>query len=692
MHTERFSALTLDAGGRDPSGRIGDRWPRAARAVLEDVGAVHVQDTGIRDLSDLLPLLPALGFGPEHQFRLGGRTSADVQQKWAAPGLRRMDWYPPDLYLLPNNEVQYRRCGPRRVLFACLTAPGSGGRIFLHSAKEVEHELQSLDPDLLKYILRFGLSIETGFLHRDHPLKPANYFQSWQERFQTDDPGEAAARARAEVDEYDACWWREEPDGPPTLMTRITFAGAWGGFLRFPRVALDPPCAQNGWRRFPLGDGRDLTPDEQEAIRTAFLRTRQGVPLRAGDLVLFDNLRYGHSRESFSGSREVYVGMAGELRDPPDLSRPAPVIVDCVPGLIPDRVPAPPGGSAPRSVPAPAALPRYHIPPGFDEPLPARTFDAAGAFADPERLDPAVLSAVLHSLDRYGAVHVQRTGLRLTGPGDLPLSLLHALGFGPDQAFPWGGLYSGRTSRAPLSRELRATDAYPPRLWLLPHNEILYQRDIPARILFFSAADAPPGTGGRTFVHSAARLYAWLRDAGSEGSALLEGLEAYGQIIEMGFLHEDHPSKPLNYLRSWQNRFQTSDYAEAEARCRDARHQFDGCWWRREPGGLDTLMTRFRVSLFHGAGEGRVMLFPRIELDDPAPHNGYRRYPRGDGRPFTDPELRLLISAFLATREGVRWRSGDLLLVDNLRYGHSREAYTGDRTIAVAMAGQVTLR
>ena len=30
---------------------------------------------------------------------------------------------------------------------------------------------------------------------------------------------------------------------------------------------------------------------------------------------------------------------------------------------------------------------------------------------------------------------------------------------------------------------------------------------------------------------------------------------------------------------------------------------------------------------------------------------------------------------------------GDLLLVDNIRYGHSREAYSGPRSVGVAMAG-----
>jgi hypothetical protein len=36
----------------------------------------------------------------------------------------------------------------------------------------------------------------------------------------------------------------------------------------------------------------------------------------------------------------------------------------------------------------------------------------------------------------------------------------------------------------------------------------------------------------------------------------------------------------------------------------------------------------------------------------------------------------------------VHYRAGDLLLVDNRRYGHSREPFEGPRSIAVALGGR----
>ncbi len=607
MRDERFSARVLDAHGAP-------RWAEVKRALREH-GALFVRNTGLRDVAGMQAVMPALGFAPEHQFSLGGRTSAATQEKWVAPGLRRMDFYPPDLYLLPNNEVQYRRTSPRWVLFGCLQPADSGGRVFLHDARAVE---AALPRELLAKLERDGLSIETGFLDAAHPLKAQNYFQSWQERFGTDVREAAMARALEQRDEYDEAWWRE--DG--TLMTRITLPARWSsGALRFPRIALDGPSAVNGFRRFG-----DFTEEENEQLRAAFFATREGVELHAGDLVLFDNERFGHSRESFEGVREFVVGMA----------------VDSPDAYVEARTFTTPGPN------------RYALKLDTSPDFSMRTIEGL----DFERIH--------REFTRHGAVLVRKTGLR-----ELTAETLKQLRF--DDTFPWGGMHSGRTSRRALTRELRATDAYPPHLWLLPHNEVLYQHELPARLLFFS----PSACVGRTFVHSAARFRSLLP------ASLLARLREHGFLIEMGFLDEHHPEKSKNYFRSWQDRFETNEREVAEARCRAATMQFDECWWRDS-----TLMTRIRVPAFHG----ETLLFPRIALDPPSILNGFRRYPLGNGEELSDDDVNALLNAFLDTREGAHWEAGDLLLVDNIRYGHSREPCEGPRDIGVAMAGRVKLQ
>lgn len=655
LRAARFSGRRLDLGGALQGSDV--------RHALELHGAVHVVNTGLETVEQLVEAMPALGFDEAARFELGGRTSAATQEKWVAPGLRRLDYYPPDLHLLANNEVQYRRSSPRWVLFACLEAPAKGGRALLHSAEAVERELRRTAPELLDRMQQHGLSIETGFLDRNHPEKASNTFQSWQERFGTDDADEALRRAQAKTDEYDACWWGDAR----TLMTRITLSAKWPDergvrHLRFPRVALDAPSARNGFRRFPLGNGEALTADQESLIREALLSTAEGLTLSRGDLVLFDNLRFGHSREAFEGERQVLVGMAGEVWDP--------AVSESVQLQLPRRdalEPLATDGS-------------YSIPPRLvrrEQRFSIRVFDAGGA------LDDATVALIEREFTRHGALHVRNTGITTDEAGGLPEATLRALRFGGADAFPWGGMSSGRTTRKALSRELRATDEYPAHLWLLPHNEVLYQRSLPARLLFFSAKRLTDDAGGRTFVHSAKLFEQTLRDLGGEG--LLDGLRRHGLLIEMGFVDDGHPQRHLNFFRSWQERFDTTDRDEAARRCRASTHQFDECWWRDEGGGHATLMTRIRVPAFC---DGHL-LFPRIALDEPSVGNGHRRYPRGDGVPFTKLEVDLLLHAFLETREGTAWGAGDVLLVDNVRYGHSREAYSGPRSLGVAMAGVV---
>lgn len=610
MRGDRFSARTFDARGSLNVVEV--------KAALREHGAVFVVNTGLRDVAGIQSVMPGLGFSAELQFSLGGRTSAATQEKWVAPGLRRMDFYPPELYLLPNNEVQYRRTSPRWVLFACLQPAVVGGRVFLHDAREVE---ALLSRDLVTKLEREGLSIETGFLDAAHPLKSQNYFQSWQERFDTDVREAAMARALEQTDEYDEAWWRD--DG--TLMTRITLPARWpSGALRFPRVALDGPSAVNGFRRFT-----DFTPEELAQLKSAFLSTRQGVELSAGDLVLFDNERFGHSREAFEGERHFVVGMAKD--DVSDRSYPS------FTGTNSNR---------------------YEL-----------KVDTAPTFSA-RTLHGLDFELIRREFERHGAVHVKSTGLRELSAADLK-----KLGFGDDAAFPWGGMHSGRTARRALTKELRATDAYPPHLWLLPHNEVLYQHELPSRLLFFSATPCI----GRTFVHSAARLQEIVQRRAPQ---LIDALKEHGFLIEMGFLDEKDPAKSQNYFRSWQDRFDTHDRELAERRCRESTLQFDNCWWHGS-----TLMTRIRVPAFHGG----TMLFPRIALDAPSITNGFRRYPLGNGAELTDDEVNVLLNAFLDTREGTHWEAGDLLLVDNIRYGHSREPCSGARDIGVAMAGKLRI-
>jgi len=63
----------------------------------------------------------------------------------------------------------------------------------------------------------------------------------------------------------------------------------------------------------------------------------------------------------------------------------------------------------------------------------------------------------------------------------------------------------------------------------------------------------------------------------------------------------------------------------------------------------------------------------------------------GDGDPIGEDVVQLLNEVYQANTAREPWQAGDLLMVDNIRSAHSREAYEGPREVLVAMADPVQL-
>ena len=63
----------------------------------------------------------------------------------------------------------------------------------------------------------------------------------------------------------------------------------------------------------------------------------------------------------------------------------------------------------------------------------------------------------------------------------------------------------------------------------------------------------------------------------------------------------------------------------------------------------------------------------------------------GTGEPLTEEIVEQINSVYEAKTVREPWQAGDLMLVDNIRTAHSREAYEGPREILVGMAEPVRL-
>jgi hypothetical protein len=64
----------------------------------------------------------------------------------------------------------------------------------------------------------------------------------------------------------------------------------------------------------------------------------------------------------------------------------------------------------------------------------------------------------------------------------------------------------------------------------------------------------------------------------------------------------------------------------------------------------------------------------------------------GDGSAIGADEIAEINEVYDAVQRSEPWRTGDLLLVDNILSSHGRQAYTGDRRIVVAMGEPLRVR
>ncbi|MEO0336718.1 MAG: hypothetical protein AAF202_09995, partial [Pseudomonadota bacterium] len=497
-------------------------------------------------------------------------------------GLRPLDYYPPQLFQLPNPEFQYSELQPERGLLFVENALSSadGGRVFLHSVEMIEDLIRAQQggAELLQKIQKKGLKIYTGYLDNSDPRRAANYMKTWQELAGTSDIDEAVEKLS---ERYSHVWKKKESlrleSGQPvyTLMTATVLEGFREkdglSYLNLPRLAVTAPSYINGYREFLFGDGSRYSARETEILRAAYLSSRSGTQSSNGDVFLFDNQRAAQSREAFNPSRfkdrRVHLGLSGVYVEP-NLSqdqvarmlqqgliragqlrplRAAPLSTSNLRGLRPWRD---------------LSDPRYQTPPmqeQIDDRFSMQVFDLAGRDLN----DPQVLAEIKTEFAKYGRLHVVGNSKYIS---ELPDQVIESLGFAPDVQFAWGGKDSGRTVRTPKGKGFHSVDKYPATQPLLPHQEILYQRILPKRMLFHYRKVSGHGRGGRTLVHSGRNLERILNQS-SVGRGLVEKLKTYGQSIVTGFLDENHSLKEQNFVRSWQDRFQTQDIEQALVNC-----------------------------------------------------------------------------------------------------------------------------
>jgi alpha-ketoglutarate-dependent taurine dioxygenase len=258
-----------------------------------------------------------------------------------------------------------------------------------------------------------------------------------------------------------------------------------------------------------------------------------------------------------------------------------------------------------------------------------------------------------------------------------------------------GAVFRQLSTRLMLEKEAFATRriysdgvyssaTWPPNQPMCMHHELSYTFEFPGLMLF--ACLTAPTRGGATAVADSRAVLDALP------AELVTRFERDGWILTRSYNDEIGATVA--------EAFGTDDRGAVEAYCRANAIGFE---WQPD-GGLRTWQRRSAV--LHHPVTGQRCWFNQIAFlnewtIDPEVREYLVDMYGADGLPFNtrfgngDPIgadiVQLLNHVYEVNTVREPWQAGDLMLVDNIRTAHSREAYEGPREVLVALADAVRL-
>lgn len=244
------------------------------------------------------------------------------------------------------------------------------------------------------------------------------------------------------------------------------------------------------------------------------------------------------------------------------------------------------------------------------------------------------------------------------------------------------GLMADREAFA--TRQRHADGVYSSATWpanqpMCMHHELSYVLEVPGLMLF--ACLQAPSAGGATGVADARAVLEALPED------LVRRFEAEGWLLTRSY-NEDIGT-------SYQEAFGVAGSEAVERYCRI--HRIDAEWQpdgelrtrQRRPAVVRHPVTGDRCWFNQVAFLNEWTIAPEVReylVDvygpDGLPFN--TRY--GNGEPIGEDVIALLNEVYEAHTLRAPWEAGDLMVVDNVRMAHSREAYEGSRQVLVGMA------
>ena len=296
------------AGGDAVNWAAGHR--NALRAVVAEHGCILIRGLGLRDAAETGAVFQRLAVS------LMTEREAFAPRQPYPGGLYSATPWPPNQLMCMHHELSYALEFPGLMLFACLSPAASGGATAVADSPTV---LSALPAELVQRFEREGWILDRNYND--------DFGASCEEAFGTGDRDAVERYCRANAIEFE---W--QPDG--VLRTRqrrsavvrhpLTGQRCWFNQIAFLNEwTMDPEVREYlvdlyGEDGLPFttrfGNGDPVGEDIVQLLNETYEANTSRTSWQAGDLLLVDNVRTAHSREPFSGPREVLAGLADPVR------------------------------------------------------------------------------------------------------------------------------------------------------------------------------------------------------------------------------------------------------------------------------------------------------------------------------------------------------------------------------------------
>ena len=298
--------------GRRYGGGLGAGHRDALRAAVAEFGCVLVRGLGLRDAAETGAVFRGLAGS------LMTEREAFAPRRPYPGGVYSATPWPPNQQMCMHHELSYALEVPGLMMFACLSPAASGGATGVADAAAV---LSALPAELVQRFEQEGWMLGRNY-HEDIGA-------SVEQAFGTGDRHAVENYCRANAIEF--AW---QPGGG--LRTRQRRSAV----LRHPRTGqrcwfnqiaflneqtIDPEVREYladlyGEDGLPFttrfGDGDPVGEDIVQLLNETYEAHTRRVSWQAGDLLLVDNIRTAHSRDPYTGPREVLAALADPLHLP----------------------------------------------------------------------------------------------------------------------------------------------------------------------------------------------------------------------------------------------------------------------------------------------------------------------------------------------------------------------------------------